>query len=98
MSGVSKLSEKKPVGEAAPAASKSQMDQSHDRDRDGRASDERTSSSLDSISRLIGAVSAEIDALKREREAAQIRNARMRLGAIYARARLEKRVNAEDAR
>ena len=59
---------------------------------------EGPSPSLDAISRLIEAVSAEIDALKREREAAQIRDARMRLGAIYARARLEKRVNAEEAR
>jgi hypothetical protein len=74
------------------------MDQGHDRDRHGRMPGEGPSPSLDAISRLIGAVSAEIDALKREREAAQIRDARMRLGAIYARARLEKRVNAEEAR
>jgi hypothetical protein len=74
------------------------MDQSHDRDRDGRMAGGGPSASLDSISRLIGAVSAEIDALKREREAAQIRDARLRLGAVYARARLEKRVNAEEAR
>ena len=74
------------------------MDQSHDRDRDGRMPGGGPSVSLDSISRLIGAVSAEIDALKREREAAQIRDARLRLGAVYARARLEKRANAEGAR
>lgn len=73
------------------------MDQGHDRDRSGRAPDEGTSSSLDGIDRLIGAVSAEIDALKRERDAAGIRSARLRLGAVHARARLEKRVKAGHA-
>ncbi len=76
---------------------KSQMDQIHDHDRDDRAADEGTRNSLESVNRLIGAISAEIDALKREREAAHTRNARMRLRAVYARARLEKRVNAASA-
>ncbi|HEX2555838.1 MAG TPA: hypothetical protein VHL98_19230 [Microvirga sp.] len=73
------------------------MNQSHERGGDSRAPAEGSSPSLDTIHRLIGAVSAEIDALKRERDAAQARDARMRLGAVYARARLEKRVNAETA-
>lgn len=73
------------------------MDQSHKRDADCRAPAGGSSPSLDSIHRLIGAVSAEIDALKRERDAAQTRDARMRLGAVHARARLEKRVNAGTA-
>ncbi len=73
------------------------MDQSHDRDRHGHAADEGMSYSLDSIDRLIGAVSAEIDALKRERSAAHTRSARLKLSAVYARTRLAKRVNTESA-
>ena len=97
MPRLSRQQNKKPVGRGDfGRLGESRMDQVYD--RDGRASEEGTPNPFENINRLIGAISAEIDALKREREAAQARNARIRLGAVYARARLERRVNSGPAR
>ena len=51
---------------------------------------EQDTDALDLVGRLIGDIGAEIEALKQEREADHIRSARLRLGAVYAKARLEK--------
>ena len=50
-------------------------------------------SPFDLVGRLIGEIGAEIEALKQEREADHIRSARMRLGIVYAKARLEKQLH-----
>jgi hypothetical protein len=60
----------------------------HDRPRvDSR----REPDLFESVGRLVG----EIEALKQEREADLARTARLRLGAVHAKARLEKRVSEQ---
>ncbi len=54
-----------------------------------RADTRREPDIFASVGRLVG----EIEALKQEREADMARTARLRLGAVYAKARLEKRVS-----
>jgi hypothetical protein len=57
-------------------------------DERARASSRRAPDLFESVGRLVG----EIEALKQEREAEMARTARIRMGAVYAKARLEKRV------
>lgn len=53
-------------------------------------SPEQDADPVDGVADLIDAIGTEIEALKQEREADHVRSARMRLGAAYAKARLQK--------
>ena len=71
-----------------------------DHTRDPDEGDRRRAGDLDpleTIGRLVSTIGAEIEALKLEREAAHARTARIRLGAAYARARLERRTSIQRA-
>ena len=67
------------------------MDHVRNRADNDQPNPEQDADPLDLIRCLISAVGAEIEALKREREADQVRSAWIRLGAAHAKARLEKR-------
>lgn len=64
------------------------------RDREGEASSGQLGSRLEpDLFGRIGRLVDEIEALKLEREAGNALTARLRLGAVHARARLEKRAS-----
>ncbi|HEV2605231.1 MAG TPA: hypothetical protein VGU24_16385 [Microvirga sp.] len=65
------------------------IDDRDDPEGNGRPSEHRAPDLFESVGRLVG----EIEALKLEREAEMARTARIRIGAVYAKARLEKRVS-----